>query len=218
MERALSQNERIRRAEQVYARRQNTRERTRHATVNISEPKNFTLIKRVILQSIICVLIYFIFYLINTTSYSFSDITINKTNEILSNDYDFESVYNNIKDNINAYISSLKDSVENNINVEEANSQGELNTVEQFVEGEEKTKDEKIENGGEGASIEQEEQSNIGSMNDDEEVSTEELNQIEISETDRIKKSYSFIVPVNRKNFIRIRRKRANVKYCFKIS
>ena len=45
MERLLSQDERIRRAEEIYARRQNLRiakERTRRATVNVSsKPKNF---------------------------------------------------------------------------------------------------------------------------------------------------------------------------------
>jgi len=79
MERTFTQDERIRRAEEIYAKRQNLRERTKRATLSVSsEPKNFKLFKRMILQIIICVLIYFIFYLVNTTDYSFSEGTMEK--------------------------------------------------------------------------------------------------------------------------------------------
>ena len=213
MERALTQDERIRRAELIYARRQSTREKTRHATVNISEPKNFKLLKRVILQAIICILIYFIFYLINTTSYSFSAVTLNKTNEILSSDYDFESIFNSIIENINGYISNLRNTEENYVEAEETNNQDEVNASEEFVENEEN-----IEKGKEETSINREEQLNIVSMNNDEGVSAEEINNVELSETERIKQNYSFIIPVKRKGFIRIWRKGANIKHCFKIS
>ena len=70
MERLLSQDERIRRAEEIYARRQDLRERTKRATLNVSnETRNFRLLKKLALQITICMLMYFIFYLINTTNY-----------------------------------------------------------------------------------------------------------------------------------------------------
>ena len=50
MERLLSQDERIRRAEEIYARRKNLREKSKRATVNVSEPKNFKLLKKIVLQ------------------------------------------------------------------------------------------------------------------------------------------------------------------------
>ena len=104
MERAISSNERIRRAEEIYARRQNIRERTRRATVNVSDtPKNFRLLKKVVLQIIICVLIYFIFYLINTTNYTFSESALNKTRELVSKDINFMEIYNNIINTVNSY-------------------------------------------------------------------------------------------------------------------
>ena len=121
MERAISSNERIRRAEEIYARRQNIRERTRRATVNVSDtPKNFRLLKKVVLQIIICVLIYFIFYLINTTNYTFSESALNKTRELVSKDINFMEIYNNIINTVNSYISTIetKKSEENNINAE----------------------------------------------------------------------------------------------------
>ena len=39
MERTFTQDERIRRAEEIYAKRQNLRERTRRATLNVSETR-----------------------------------------------------------------------------------------------------------------------------------------------------------------------------------
>ena len=47
MERVYSPDERIRRAEEIYARRQNLRERTKRATLRVenSKPKNFKLFK-----------------------------------------------------------------------------------------------------------------------------------------------------------------------------
>jgi len=90
LERAFGVDERIRRAEEIYARRKNLREKTRRAKVSVGEtPKNFKLFKKLALQILICVLIYFIFHLINTTNYTFSEGTLNKTKEILKNDYDF---------------------------------------------------------------------------------------------------------------------------------
>ena len=52
-------DERIRRAEEIYARRQSLRAKTKKETVNNSEPKNLKLFKKLGLQIIICVLIYY---------------------------------------------------------------------------------------------------------------------------------------------------------------
>lgn len=90
MERTFGVDDRIRRAEEIYARRQNLRNRTQKTRVNIGEtPKNLKLFKRLVLQMIICVLIYSIFHLINTTNYSFSEQALNTVRYWLTNDYDF---------------------------------------------------------------------------------------------------------------------------------
>lgn len=107
MEKLLDQDARIRRAEEIYARRRNLREKTKSATVSVAKPKNFKLLKKIILQIVISVLIYFIFYLINTTNYSFSEVTLNKTNELISHDYDFIGMCNNFINWANEYIYKL---------------------------------------------------------------------------------------------------------------
>ena len=146
MERLLSQDERIRRAEEIYARRQNLRERTKRATVNVSdEPKNFRLLKKLALQITICMLMYFIFYLINTTNYSFSEEALNKTNEIISHDVDFISICNSAVEAIRGYI--FNNGVEENQNNENQQQNGEQqNGEEQNNENQDSDNEEQGEN------------------------------------------------------------------------
>ena len=64
MERILTPDEKIRRAEEIYYRRR-MQDRTRNsARVNVAETKtNSGLLKKMILQIAICILIYTIFYM-----------------------------------------------------------------------------------------------------------------------------------------------------------
>lgn len=215
MERALSQDERIRRAEEIYARRKNARERTTRATVNISssQPKNFRLFKRLGLQSLICLLIYFIFYLINTTNYSFSNTTLHKTEELISEEVDFIGIYNNIANAVNEYISGLN--LNGNKNSEEGIIEQNIINENQINEETETSKSDneniieeninEITVNSEQAELKSE---NIAIINDEEDTSQEEIKDVELSETDRIKQKYSFIIPVKRMDIIRIWRKR----------
>lgn len=95
MERSVSVDEKIRRAEEIYNRRNNTNER-RTATVNVASPKSKTNFKKMLVQVLICILIYCIYYLITTTNYVFSTDVINKTKEILNKDINFLEIYNNL--------------------------------------------------------------------------------------------------------------------------
>ena len=104
MERVFSPDDRIRRAEEIYRKRQNLRERTKKATLSVSEPKNYKFLKKVALQVGICLLLYCMFYLINTTNYSFSESAIAKVKEVVSKDYDFYSMYNNVVESLNTYL------------------------------------------------------------------------------------------------------------------
>ena len=88
MERIISVEEKVRRAEEIYARRKNNyipKERIEN-TVRGKEKKNFKLLKKIIIQILICALIYCIFYLIKNTNYLFSETTLNKIDEVLSYD------------------------------------------------------------------------------------------------------------------------------------
>lgn len=197
MERTLSQDERIRRAEEIYARRQNARERTSRATVNISssKPKNFRLFKRLLLQAIICMLIYFIFYLINTTNYSFSKVTLDKTEELITHEVDFISIYNNIVDAITNYISNLNLGSKNNVDEGIISNE---NTINENSLQNNEINENIIEN----SEISDREEQNIAILNNEEDTVQEEVKDIEVSQTDRIKQKYSFIVPVKRMDFI----------------
>lgn len=104
MERVFSPDDRIRRAEEIYAKRRNLRERTKRATISVPEPKNYKLIKKLVLQILVCILIYWMFHLVNTTNYSFSQDILNKVRELISEDYDFYSIYNNIVQSVNTYL------------------------------------------------------------------------------------------------------------------
>lgn len=190
MERILTQDERIRRAEEIYYRRQNLRNKTKRATLNVSsEPKNLKLVKRVILQSVICALIYFIFYLVNTTNYSFSASAISKTEELISKDIDFVGICNNAVSWCQNYANSLNTKEESEENIE--NNIQEENTVdEQAI----------LDNTEENTIPE----NTITEVDTSETTGQTEIQDVEMSETEKIKSSHSFILPISRNRNIRI--------------
>ncbi len=116
MERTMSPEERIRRAEEIYYRRRN--QNLDRSSIRISNDDNtgpnFVIIKKMILQIIICVVIYSIFYMIQNTEYIFSADVINKTKEILSYDINIQNLYNKSKEYINGIIAKSQE--ENNEN------------------------------------------------------------------------------------------------------
>lgn len=123
MERTLSPEEKIRRAEEIYSRRKSGYTSRNVATVNVSNEKNYGLFKKMILQIAICLVIYFIFYLIQNSNYVFSEDIINKTKEILSYDINIEEIFNNIINGINSFSNELVlDDTNNTINSEENNA------------------------------------------------------------------------------------------------
>lgn len=211
MERVLTQEERIRRAEEIYLRRRNTRPQYRNTRENINirqelpKGKSITLFKKMALQIVICLLLYCIFYLIYDTNYSFSDTTISKTQEILNYDINFNEIYKyvtgNIKEFINEKLSLTKentgtDNVEGNANNEETQNNEEIN-------GNEGQADEK--------SISNETTPEDQSNNEEIPV---QVQQTSASEPD-LKQQYSLINPVKRWTYIiRIWRKRINLQNC----
>lgn len=211
MERVLTQEERIRRAEEIYLRRRNTRPQYRNTRENINirqelpKGKSITLFKKMALQIVICLLLYCIFYLIYDTNYSFSDTTISKTQEILNYDINFDEIYKyvtgNIKEFINEKLSLTKentgtDNVEGNANNEEIQNNEEIN-------------------GNEGQA---DEKSISNETTPEEQINNEEIpvqvQQTSASEPD-LKQQYSLINPVKRWTYIiRIWRKRSNLQNC----
>ena len=141
MERTLSSEERIRRAEEIYQRRK-MQGGVRVSTSNVNSKKQpeYQLFKKLALQIAICLLIYFIFYLIQNSNYIFSENVINKTREFLSYDINFQNMFNQIGDYYNEHIAGLfgnKNEAEENS--ENQNIEGETaaeNTVNENVSSE----------------------------------------------------------------------------------
>ena len=102
MERTMSVEEKIKRAEAIYAKRKEEREgtSTRVGIYGKSNKKDIKLLKKMIIQIIICLLIYFTIYIIQNGNYIFSEDFLNKVNEIISYDTNFMELYENTKNTI----------------------------------------------------------------------------------------------------------------------
>jgi len=72
--------------------------------VNNDEKKDIKLLKKMIIQILICVAIYLIIYAIQNNEYVFSKDFTNKLNEVLSYDTNFTEIYNNVKSKVQGII------------------------------------------------------------------------------------------------------------------
>lgn len=95
MERVLSQDERIRRAEELYERRKNQKENRISTTVNIDNRGN-KVTKKLILQFITCLILYTIFYAIKISPNILSKDIMYKISDILEYDININEIYNSI--------------------------------------------------------------------------------------------------------------------------
>ena len=104
MDRLISDEERIRRAEEIYSRR---RYNNRYGeslyrsgeTRNRYQPQETRKIKgkminKMIIQMIVCVIIYTCIYMLQYSNYLFSKDMVDKTKEVLSYDISIENLYN----------------------------------------------------------------------------------------------------------------------------
>ena len=104
MERTISVEEKIRRAEEIYERRKQGSTKP-VATVSINqEKKDIKLLKKMIIQILICISIYLIIYTIQNSETIFSKDFLAKANEILSYDTNFSEIYQVIKNNIKVFL------------------------------------------------------------------------------------------------------------------
>ena len=115
MEKTLSPDERIKKAEEIYYRRKMQNSGYKSARVNVNNKKDFQLFKKMILQIVICIFIYAIFYMIQNTNYIFSEDVIKKTKEILSYDINVKNIYEQTIQHINSFINK------NSIEIEDSN-------------------------------------------------------------------------------------------------
>ena len=191
LEKAISSEERIRRAEEIYNRRRTqTGVRVPTSRVNTSTKDKYRLYKKLMLQIAICFVIYFIFYLIKNSNYIFSEDFINKTREFLSYDINFGNIYNSA---IEYYNNNLKGqfitNVQEDVNVVQDTNVEVINEIQE-----------------ENTNANSEEQAGIGGGEDEtqplnEQVkeassqTTVQLSQMEI-DANEIKQNYNLILPL----------------------
>lgn len=201
MERTLSIEEKIRRAEEIYARRQEGNQR-RTTTVRINKEekkKDIKLLRKMIIQIIISLTIYLVVYTIQNSNYIFSEDFIKKTNEILSYDMNFVQIYETVKQNIEIYIEKMKNSNQDGSiggaeeNVINENNESQENSEEQ--NNEENIINNKQEND---AQVSNNEENNAQISTEENNPPTEPVKELTQEEQDieNIKKTTTFIKPV----------------------
>ena len=202
MERIITPEERQRRAEEVYNRRRNNSlSKINYVSENTNKEKvNFSLLKKMALQILICMVIYVIFYLIKNTSYFFSEDVINKTKEFLKYDINFQNLYNQaitmLNDNKSSipFLNDLLQNSENNSNTTQENTvnsegnQESANSTENANTEVQNNEEKNSENVGMGGGKEENTQAET-------EASNENKSQMEI-DAEFLKVNYNFINPV----------------------
>lgn len=126
MDRVMTVEERIRRAEEIYEGRQRRgkkiEEEEKYNTVRDKDnerKKDIRLLKKIVMQLVVCLVIYFIFYIVQNNEYIFSKEFLNKANEILSYDMNFIEIFENIKSNTITFVNNnMKKQEKNNQNQE----------------------------------------------------------------------------------------------------
>ena len=96
MERALSREEKIRKAEEIYCRRKNLNTKSENIEdTNIQ--KRYRWIRRLLTQILLSMCIYMIFSVAQDNKIKYSNVIIDKTKQILTYNMDFTEYYNGIK-------------------------------------------------------------------------------------------------------------------------
>jgi len=185
MERAMSVEDKIRRAEEIYYRRKNKEVAYREVAKQPAKQKrNIKLLKKMVKQIIICLLIYSISYLIINNNYIFSEDFTKKAREILSQDINFSNIYS-------SFLNAIKQEEEVLQNPEEQ-------TEQQIKPEEIQNNDENI-GGAEELPTETEQIVENIDTREQETIQVEEtpvLSQME-QDANYIKSTISFIKPVN---------------------
>ena len=118
MERVMTVEERIRRAEEIYERRKRNEGLTvvneENKQKEKNEKKDIKLLKKMMIQLMVCICIYLVIYTIQNKQYIFSEDFIQKVNEIISYDIDFKKVYQDTKNYIMSIFSSENENEQQN--------------------------------------------------------------------------------------------------------
>ena len=212
LERTISSEERIRRAEEIYNRRKIANGvRVAGNSVNRVETKKLSFFKKMFFQLVICEMIYVIFYLIKNGNYIFSQDVINKTKEFLSYDINFGQLQNQVSLflNENKFWGENEEGATSNVNEVTVNSMTEENVentntaIDSNNEVDASSKQDNKES--DDNANKQENTNSVGGIggavtneiieDNDEEKSDTKKSQSEL-DIEYIKENYSFILPV----------------------
>ena len=182
MERTMSVEDKIRRAEEIYAKRQEgTKRKTTTVSLNDNSRKDIKLLKKMIIQILISLLIYLVIYVIQNNNYIFSEDFLKKANEILSYDINFSEMYQNIKINIEKGIGNIKNNLKT---TEQETNNSENNIQNQEIQG------------AIGGANEIEQDNNLQTnTQDNNQETTQELSQEE-KDIESVKATSTFIKPI----------------------
>ena len=198
MERVISSEERMRRAEEIYFRRKMQGESGTHASVSVENVRKVSLKKKMIIQICICVLIYGGFSLLKNYNSIFSQNIIEKTKYLLSYDINFQKMYSQGVEYFNGRFNNNVNDNANNENIENQEEQ-QVQTIEKTDEQIQDDKKEENVNeqegigGGSDVSINNEDGINDGTLKA--KADAEDKTQLE-QDVEFIKQNYSFIHPV----------------------
>ena len=181
MDREISVEEKIRRAEDIYRRRNGIQ-------VNNESKKKSRPIKRLFSQIMVCFLIYAFFYIIHNSSYIFSEDFLNRTREIFSKNINIGQMYDNVKNSfINKSGTESEENVENITENQEEKTSNTINTEESRQTETENLSKNNENIGGAENTIDFDEGKNT---NNQDEKSQEEL------DVEYIKNNVNFITPI----------------------
>ena len=114
MERVLSVEEKIRRAEEIYAKKKGQNKNVMSINAQNKEKKDIKLLKKMIVQILICSIIYLTIYTVKNKNYIFSEDFMAEVEEVISYDTNFIEIYNLIKEAISSF--TVKDQNKQNQN------------------------------------------------------------------------------------------------------
>ena len=211
MERVMSVEDKIRRAEEIYYKRrlgENDNKNTNiwigrdsqrgmgkdglrtdleHGRIRRESEKNIKLFKKLIKQIVVCIMIYGIFYITVNNNYVFSEDFTNKAKEILNQDIDFKSLYSTGVSKLKEWSELLNKKTEENNPIKNDDGNNEEGAIGGSSD-ENAGSTEVVENDGDAGTIEAENETS----------NKNELSQME-QDANYIKNAINFIKPINGK-------------------
>ena len=169
MERIMSPDERLRRAQEIYYRKNKSNSSLRNISRGKNEKKKFSIFKKLIIQITLCLVIYAGIAVIKNKNYIFSEEFLNKINQTLAYDVNIEKYYNEAINFIENF--GKKQETEKNVNEENKTEE-----TQEVIENENSI----------GGAIEEQ---------NEEQQNTENLSQMEIDSI-AIKDTYNLIKPL----------------------